>query len=247
MNNIVVVPNVFEDFYFNENAIESIRYACKRWNANFFELKKFMHVSNKIHNGVTANRFWMMKYFTDFDRVLILDPDVIVNSLAPNIFDELGEYDFAGVHNANPSRVATYEHMNRVDKYLSSIGLDILEKYFLNFDKTKYYQTCINGGVYLFNPKKLEPVTNRIISLIETYEDIQTTLDKEWIFIQNLISAALSTSELKIKILDDKWNWLAPDINLEWDLFCGPMHANIYHFTGTPDSKNSMKLYNKWK
>lgn len=247
MNDLVVVPNVFEDFYFNANAIESIRYACKRWNVNFFELKKFMKVSDKIHNGVTSNRLWMMKYFTDFDRVLILDPDVIVNSSAPNIFDELGDYDFAGVHNVNPSRIATYEHMSRVNGYLSNVGIDILKKYLKNLNDVSYYNHCINGGVYLFNPKKLNQVTNYIIHLIESNEDIANTLHSEWIFIQNLISAVLSTSDLKIKLLDDKWNWLAPDINIEWELFCGPMHANIYHFTGTPDSKSSMKTYDKWK
>jgi lipopolysaccharide biosynthesis glycosyltransferase len=247
MSNLVVVPNVFDDFYWNSNAIESIRYACKQWNANLFELKTFMGTSDKIHSGITSNRLWMMKYFTDFDKVLILDPDIVVNSKSTNIFDELGEYDFAGVHNANPTRKATYEHMSRVDQYLSSIGIDILEKYLENFNRERYYDYCINGGVYLFNPKKLNKVTNYILHLIETYEEIKNTLNEQGFFIQNLISAALSVSDLNIKILEDKWNWLAPDINLEWELYCGPMHANIYHFTGTNDSKNSIATFDRWK
>lgn len=247
MNDLVVVPNVFDDFYFNSNAIESIRFACKNWNVNFFELKKFMYVSDKIKNPVTSNRLWMMKYFTNFDRVLILDPDIVINLKSPNIFNELDEYDFAGVHNANPTRLSTYNHMKCVNDHLSSIGIEILQKYIINFDKTKYFNTCINGGVYLFKPNKLSNVTDYIIKLIETHEEIQTILHSEWVFIQNIISAALSTSDLNIKILNDTWNWIAPDINLEWDLFCGPMHANIFHFTGTPGSKDSLKTYDKWK
>lgn len=247
MNDLIVVPNVFDDFYFNTQAIESIRFACKRWNVNFFELKKFMHVSDKIKNGVTSNRFWMMKHFIDFDRVLILDPDIIVNSRAPNIFDELGEYDFAGVHNANPTRKTTYNHMQTINKHLSSVGIEVLQKHLLNFNENLYYNTCINGGVFLFKPTKLKPVTEYIIKLIEENQDIQDILHTEWVFIQNIISAALSTSNLNIKILDDTWNWISPDINLEWDLFCGNMHANIFHFTGTPGSKDSLKIYDRWK
>jgi lipopolysaccharide biosynthesis glycosyltransferase len=247
MNDLVVVPNVFDDFYFNANAIESIRHACKRWGANFFELKKFMHVSNHIHNGVTSNRLWMMKYFTDFDRVLILDPDIIINSNASNIFDELGSYDFAAVHNANPTRMSTYSHLKPVTDFLSGVGVDVLERYIPRFNKQKYYDVYFNGGVYLFNPKKLAPVTDQILYLANTNVEINKILHEEWIFIQNLISGVLSISNLNIKTLDDTWNWIAPDINLEWDLFCGPMHANVYHFTGTDVSKDSMKSYTRWK
>ena len=246
-NNIIVVPNVFDDFYFNANAIESIRYACKKWNCNFFELKKFMHVSHKIKNGVTSNRFWMMKYFIDFDNVLILDPDVVVNSKSPNIFDELKGFDFAAVHNSNPTRKTTYDHMQSVNNLLSNIGIEILSKNFNNFDKKKYYEMCVNGGVFLFNPKSVKPIIDNIIDIVEKNEEVEKILHSEWIFIQNLISAALSCSNLKIKILNDTWNWIAPDINLEWDLFCGPMHSNIYHFTGTAGSKDSMKMFYKWK
>lgn len=247
MNDLVVVSNVFEDFNFNSNSIESIRFACKRWNANFFELKKFMPVSDKINDKVTWNRFWMMKYFTDFDRVLMVDPDIVINSSAPNIFNELGDYDFAGVHNINPTRTATYNHFKNVTEYLSNIKIEVLEKNICSFDREKYYQYYINGGVYLFNPKKLNKVITYVLYLIETNSEIRNALNSEWVFFQNIIAAALSTSDLNIKILDDTWNWIAPDINLEWDIFCGEMHANIYHFTGTPDSKSSMKTYDRWK
>ena len=97
---------------------------------------------------------------------------------------------------------------------------------------------------------KLKKFFNDIIKeLVEasTNEELNITLHNEWIFIQNLISAVLSTSDLKLKTLADTWNWIAPDINLEWDMFCGPMHANIYHFTGTDGSKETLKTYEGWK
>jgi len=110
MSNLVVVPNVFDDFYWNSNAIESIRYACKQWNANLFELKTFMGTSDKIHSGITSNRLWMMKYFTDFDKVLILDPDIVVNSKSTNIFDDLvsmilPEYIMPILHEKQPMNI----------------------------------------------------------------------------------------------------------------------------------------------
>jgi len=247
MNDLVVVPNVFENFYFNKNAIESIRYACTRWKVNFFEVKQFMHVSDYIRDKVTSNRLWMMKYFTQFDRVLILDPDIVINSKSPNIFNELESYDFAAVHNANPTRMTAYSHMKPVTDFLSGVGVNMLEKHIPNFNRERYYDVYFNGGVYLFNPKTLAPSVDYIINLLETNEELNMTLHTEWIFIQNLISAILSTSNLKIKTLEDKWNWIAPDINLEWDMFCGPMHSHIYHFTGTDGSKESMNTYDGWK
>jgi lipopolysaccharide biosynthesis glycosyltransferase len=249
MNNLIVMSNVFDDYYFNATAIESIRHAAKRWGCNFFELNRFMFISNSIsdsiHSNVASNRFWMMKTFKDFDRVLILDPDIVINSSAPNIFTELDGYDFAAVHNSNPSR--NHSHFKNVNNFLSGIGIDIFHRYVPQFDLIEYYKYGFNGGVYLFNPQKISPMIDNMIELIETETEVSDILNSEWIFIQNLMNAFISSSDLKIKVLGDTWNWIAPDINFEWDLFQGPMHANIYHFTGTDLSKQSLLTFNKWK
>ena len=64
---------------------------------------------------------------------------------------------------------------------------------------------------------------------------------------QNCLSAFMSGRNEKVKILDDTWNWIAPDISQEYNKFMGPMVPNIYHFCGTNLAKKRLETYDRWK
>lgn len=258
MKNLIVVMNVCtnEEVWHNKNnSIESIRFASHRWKSDFIELNNIKYPEENVDNVSTPGiwrpkiwqLFWIIENFTNYDNVLILDNDVIINSKAPNIFDEIGEYDMALVLDGNPGRLNNY-----ILDTISSNFRDIngCTEYFYtipNFDKEKYFMNIYNLGVILLKPK------NIIEELLKFKELIKTSNLKEYIDShdspgdQNLFSAWLSTKNFNIKKLDNEWNWTCPDIWMEYDEYINKMTPHIYHFCGTNLSKERVITYDKWK
>jgi hypothetical protein len=108
-------------------------------------------------------------------------------------------------------------------------------------------------GVFLYNPKSLFPLIEELKNLIFSDEEIleycNYKKNGDWYHSQNLTSAFLTHSNLKIKFLPKEWNWLCPDIHTECNekYFWGPMKPFIYHFTGTNLAKERLKTYTNWK
>ena len=248
-NNLIVVSNIFSEFKFNNQNILSIRHAAHRWGCDFLEITH--EKLNPKLDGLTVlgqTRFRMMTDFNDYEKVLIVDPDIVINSTSPNIFDELTpEYDLAVVKDGNPGRFQNYDFKSRhVDPFVAPHGIDMFEKYIIDFNFEKYIENYFNIGVFLFRPKQIFPETVKMINLIHKYPEFIEGINKTGFIQQNLINAWFTFSNTNIKILDNTWNWIAPDIHLEFDMFMGKMIPNIYHFCGTNLAKERMNDYQRW-
>lgn len=253
--NIIVVQNVFEDQSLTKQAIESIRHAAKRWGADFYELNTIQFP--KSTNPFFWDRLWEYENFTDYEKVLILDPDVVVNSKAPNIFDELtSEFDFCAVKDGNPGgRFGDrFSFRDSIVKNISTMGnsVEIFERNIDGFSFEKYWEIYFNLGVTLFRPEVVKPYIERIkreiLNNSEIYDYVNFKSGGIWFASQNYINAIFSADDIRIKFLGDEWNWIAPDIVEEYteDLFLGPMKPWIYHFTGTNNAKEALRNYERW-
>jgi lipopolysaccharide biosynthesis glycosyltransferase len=255
--NVIVVQNVFDDLNKTRQSIESIRQSAHRWKSHFFEMTEFEFSESSA--PITWNLWCINDTFKDFDKVAILDPDVVVNSKSPNIFDELtSDYDFCAVLDGNPNgRFSNSGHLK--DSIVKRVAcepfsLNLFHKHIRNFSYEKYWNNYFNGGVILFNPKKLYPIFLEMKDIIFSNKEIYkylNTYDTDYKFHspQNFFNAFISSSNLRIKNMDNYWNWVMPDIIDEFNsnFYLGPMKPWIYHFTGTDGSKDELLNYERWK
>jgi lipopolysaccharide biosynthesis glycosyltransferase len=262
--NIVIVININnqENFEKSKNPIESIRVAANRWNADFFELGdlKYKEYNKSINrnsgswNGFTGTKMWqviwILENFSNYNKILILDSDVFINSEAPSIFDLISdEYDIAAVLDGNPGRLDNILYKNSIDLFSQINGCVDYFKYLDDFNIDNYNNNYINTGVVLYNmnrfSNKIEDLKNQILNKKEIFNYIEyhdSPID------QNLLSAWISSNpDINLKILDNTWNWVSPDIEQEYDEFLDRMSKMIYHFCGTNLIKERIIDYDRWK
>lgn len=276
--NIIVVQNVFNDFDLTNQSILSMRKAAHRWECDFHELSYFKYPNSP--SNIFWDRNWVCQNFSTYDKVLILDPDIIINSTAPNLFKELENFDIAVSKDGNPgNRFKDPNQLkNSIVKTIAHIdnSVEIFQNNIPNFNYEKYWEGYFNNGVVLFNPKSLSKIIQYQEQLILNNRFLYQYLLLETPFnVQNLFNAVISSSNLKIKYLDFKWNWLLPNMGgwdgfpldqfdpntgelVEWEskkippdytdnFYKGKMHPYIYHFCGTDSAKDELKIYDRWK
>ncbi len=254
--NLVIYLNVFDDISKTAQSVESIRRACHRWGANFYE------VTNVQYPNAPYPFLWetlaAFEEFNHYDKILNLDHDIIINSNAPNIFEELtDEYDFCAVRDGNPGGRFPHNDGFLRDSIIKTIShdqncFDLFHSVLKNFNYEKYWQNYFNLGVYLFNPKKYNRLIKEIKQLAFDDKRVYQMFMGQgfpWHALQNFFNAYISSSDLKIKLIDNTWNWIMPDISEEYhdDFYLGKMKPNIYHFCGTPTSKEDLPFYDRWK
>jgi lipopolysaccharide biosynthesis glycosyltransferase len=251
---LIVVQNAFDDLKITEQSIKSIRYAANRWQSNYYEITHFQFPQSP--SKIMWDRIWAMENFLEYDKVLILDPDIVINVNAPNIFDELNdEYDLAVVLDGNPGRFEKDFLRNGIVKNISKLhnSIEIFKQTIENFDENTYWNWYFNNGVFLFKPKKMYEITQKIKNLIYNnniiHKFIDLSISGDSFPCQNLINVMISHSNLSIKTLHNNWNWTIPDIVQEYTkefFLSDKMIPYIYHFTGTHNSKEFLKTYVKW-
>lgn len=251
--NIIVVQNVFDDLSKTAQSIESIRFAAHRWECDFYEISYFKHKDSP--STLFWDRIWAMENFKNFDKVLIVDPDIIINEEAPNIFDLMEPTtDLCVVHNINRDREST-PYFENISLTISTLHntIGVLKRKINNFSETTYLEKYFNMGVFLYRPKSLSPIIQEMKELMFNDEELMKYLSfkecGDWFPAQNFTNAYLTHANLNIKFLPKEWNWLSPDIHTECneEYFWGKMKPYIYHFTGTNLSKERLKTYTKWK
>jgi lipopolysaccharide biosynthesis glycosyltransferase len=273
-NDCVVVINAYPHFTRNENSIESIRAAAKRWGADFVEINKLVEEDFHLSKKMFFTRCKTLLKFSNYTRVLMIDSDTIVNSEAPNIFNELEDYELAGVLDGTPSRFQeNYIKETIVRVIIDSFEYDCVSGVF-EFDKKKFFDNYLNGGVLLWNLPKISVKLSNFMNKVENSPRIMNALETN-LSDQNLPNIFYTHLLNKVKILDDKWNWTMPDVAgkngwfhdhfhpetgelIRWwensesppdwtdHILKGKMHPYIYHFCGTPTSKDIIKTYDKW-
>lgn len=256
MKKLIVVQNAYKDLEFTKHSIESIRYAAHRWESNFYEITRFQFPN--APENVFWDKIWIFENFINYDLVLMIDADCVINNTAPNIFEELNsDYDFAAVLDGNPNGrfkeddMWYRKHSYNYHKLYRSV--EIFDKYLPNFNYDKYWSTYFNMGVFLFRPKKIYeliiPLKKILFENIEFYNYLDSKKNNSIFAGNNLLSALISVHYEKLKLLDNKWNWIAPDDFTEYnqEMFLGKMKPYIYHFAGTVGSKDSLRIYDRWK
>lgn len=254
--NLIIVVNVFDDISSSAQSIESIRRASHRWGANFYEITNVQFPDSP--HPFLWDRLLAFEEFNHYDKILALDPDIVINSEAPNIFEELtDDYDVCAVLDGNPGgrfphndgwiRDSIVKNLSQDDNCVSFFQ-DIIK----NFDPQKYWDYYCNLGVLLFNPKKLNPLMRETKLLAYNNKKVyQLLMGHGFSFhaLQNFYNAFISSSSLRLKLMDNTWNWIMPDIAEEYnhDFYLGRMKPWIYHFCGTPGSKNDLISYDRWK
>lgn len=254
--NIIIVTNIFDDLSRTKQSIDSIRMASHRWGANFYEL-----TNTQFINAPYPYLWEALNAISDcikYDKVLVLDPDIVINSKAPNIFDELtDDYDFCAVLDGNPGgRFPNDDGLvrNSIVKNLShnESCFQLFREIFSNFDYDKYWNNYCNMGVILFNSKKYNLLMDEMKSLILNNKNVYKLMMGDGFpfhSFQNFFNALISSSSLRVKLMGNEWNWTMPDIINEYnhEFFLGPMKPWIYHFTGTDGSKEELQRYDRWK
>jgi len=251
--NIIVVQTVFDNLSDIEQSIQSIRLAAHRWNADFYEMCYLKNIDSP--SSLYWDRIWAMENFENFDKVLILDPDVVISEKAPNIFELMSNTDeLCVVKNVNDGRISSAFFKQISDNAaLLHESAELFEKKIPNFNLSNYLEMYFNMGVFLYKPKVLNPLIKELKELLFSDEELleYCSFKKmgDWYHSQNFTNAFLTHSQIKIKFLPKEWNWLCPDIHTECseEYFWGEMKPFIYHFTGTNLAKERLKTYTKWK
>jgi len=245
-NNLIVVLNAYDEFRFNSNTVESIRLAANRWKCSFLELTEAKH--SELPQFKLWNKLWMIENLVQYDKVLYIDMDTIINSKCPNIFEELSEdQDMAIVKDGNPGRFQdNFFKIQYVDNIMNfDDAVNVFSKYFKHFNLEQYSEKYFNSGIMLFRPNRLLKYSLELKELIFKNPELMEFLSRSWATEQNILNGWFTSSGINIKYLDNTWNWIAPDMeNHSLDI---PMHKNIFHFCGTDSSKYSLLTYNNWK
>jgi len=246
--NLIVTINNYPYFKYGEESIESFRNAATNWSCDFYE-KKSSEDPKLPGPKIFWDKLWVLNNFKNYDNVLYLDSDCVINSKSPSIFNETDENnDLFVVMDGNPGRFENDYFRNIFSRNFSNKDNEheLFPKVFKKFTINDYFEKYFNSGLMLFKPKNISKYLNILNRLTENKEILD--LFKERLDDQNFLNAWALEVGVKIKYLDNRWNWIAPDISEEYEsMFLGPMIPNIYHFCGTDLSKERLKTYNRWR
>lgn len=247
MNNIIVTINSYPSFEFNKQSIESFRYAANRWNCDFFERINRYDPKYPTKSYIW-DKFWVLSNFQNYDSVLYLDSDCIINSISENIFDQVDdEHDVFVVLDGNPGRFKNDFYKKTYSKNFSIKANEniIFHNMFENFNEKNYYDNYFNCGMFLFKPKNMKDYMDSFFQKIMDEKIMKYFAEGN--DEQNFMNAWFLEQKIKTKFLDNTWNWIAPDIVDEFEMYSGRMVPNIYHFCGTNLSKERLKNYDRWR
>jgi hypothetical protein len=135
---------------FENNKVQLYEYA-KKCSAELIILDR--PLDNTFHRTLLAQKLLIPKFCTDFDIVLFLDLDILISEFAPDVFDYLPEdKSFGAVLDPRGKEefIKTWQHIPRILE-------ETTEKYFTdrNFEAKSNLRGSINGGVFIFRPKKI--------------------------------------------------------------------------------------------
>lgn len=106
-----------------------------------------------FYRPILAQKLLIPSLFTNYDKVLFLDLDILIHPDAPDVFKELPEdKSFSAVLDPRntPEFKRTWQHIPRImNETVSSYFTD------RNFDDSPNLVGSINGGVLLFKPKEV--------------------------------------------------------------------------------------------
>ena len=174
----IIVINAYQNFIRDENSIESIRAAAKRWGADFIEINRLVEKGNSIGKKLFFTRYEnLVKLSFSYDRILIIDNDTVVNSNSPNIFDELGDHEIAGVLDGNTDRFSGNWIKDSIVRHIVNLFDYECLNDALKFDRDRHFEKYLNEGVILWNAPKVRGKVINFLNLIESKPKILEALE----------------------------------------------------------------------
>lgn len=175
----------------------------------------------------------------DYDKIGIVDSDTMIRWDAPNIFDQIGDDDFAGVNDLCDldwlfSSIAGRQH------FFPEVTIDI-DKY-------------LNAGVLFFGKRYLSVFKELLEFYLENKVEIDTIKSggKE----QTLLNFVLQKNKVNIKKLSSAWNLLSIHRKnmfiSNWQLKVDNTpyfmkYAYLWHFTGFPIEDRVSVMKQTWE
>jgi len=199
---------------FCPNSRASVMAACERWGCDLIEIS---HSNTKLTLAPAAEK---IKLFTEIDaeHVLVLDSDIVINSLAPNPFEIFPQDCMTVVQNASPRhpqfsdvKKIEQEEWAKIEEECGPVAY-VPEEYF-------------NTGVMLVK-KELHTEVFRMAK--ETHQHLSTkNIGLNWVD-QTPINYVAKKLGVKLYFAADEWNYIFPPDPVM------PAHIYVYHFAGEP-------------
>lgn len=240
MNAIVSFNTVSNQYKLSDSAIESVKFACERWNC------EHVLITEKLQPNDFCDMFtklYLPFYTKKYNRCLYLDTDVFIKYNAPNPFE-------------------IFNDSERIYVVRDLLQEDVDESYKLEFKEKQlcgpWYEQCkkslncevlyetyrdwfFNAGVFMYSPSYHMHIFEHIVSSLNT-------IDKHYREISQVEQSLLNYAfrhhlNDKLTYIDKMWNYIDPPIHKE------DMEGYIYHFTGLNYSNLKRHLYTfyKWK
>lgn len=146
--------------------------------------------------------------FDQYNNICIVDSDIYISEHAPNIFDELGDYDFGGV--AERDMPLTPRHAKKIKKYSEGqYGSLRNEADFLwNGLGAEFY----NMGLMLCSNKLKQYLNGQTAREFINRDEFQRFVDGigdwRWSTDQTLLNYWIKKYKIKTRNLDWRWNAL---------------------------------------
>ncbi|WP_291120728.1 glycosyltransferase family 8 protein [Empedobacter sp. UBA7248] len=198
-----------------------------------------LHTEAHLNNS-TYYRLYIPKLFKDYERVLYLDSDLIIDR-------DISQFLKIDFDNCLLMGVTDYS-----SEYVKNDYPNFSKNYFYNVLKLKEPDEYINAGVALFNVKKIIElgIENEFIEIIKT---IEKPINHD----QDLMNAVIGRNG-KTKILSKKFNYLTvyqDDLNITYSYVLKDSFSRlfkkkneqdikfyIYHFSSKAKPWNSTRI-----
>ena len=151
-------------------------------------------------------------YLNQYENIAIIDADIFIKENAPNIFDEIGDHDFAGV--VEREMPITQKYKDKIKSY--SVGqyrplTDVDWKW--NDSGAEF----MNMGVMVFSNKISKYLKNETPEQFIRRKEFKRFVDGlgnwKWSTDQTMLNYWIKKEKMKVKNLSFKWNALYTAIN----------------------------------
>ena len=207
---------------FYKTCINSVAKYCKKYNidhivqtepiirlrpVNSHRSEKAVERFGYLPHFEKANAF---NYLDDYDKLAIVDADIFIRDITPNMFDELDdETTFAGVRECDMP--LTRQFVNKVKQYsISQYGsLKVMKRTGYLKDEIPFYNT----GLMLINSRKFQPYLNddspeEFVKRKEFERFVNGEGSWKWASDQTMLNWWFQKENISTKNLDWKWNVL---------------------------------------
>jgi hypothetical protein len=224
---------IYQVYVGNTNAlydfcIESVACYCKKYNIDHIVLKepilKIVPVDSK-RSAEAINRLGYLpiyekenafSYLESYDAVCIVDSDIFIMPSAPDIFDQLEEYEFAAV--AERDMPITDKYRSKIKKYSHGQYSRLSDE--ADFKWNTNGAEFFNMGLMLLSNKLLPYIQGQtpeeFIKRKEFERFVNGEGDWRWSTDQTLLNYWVKKYNIHTKNLDWKWNALYRGIKDEY-------------------------------